>query len=177
MTDNLLASSSHPSRLLLVTQKPIFLALPVNLSGLRQPGLCEANIPGVVFFFILVQSHGAPVRGVRWSHRGRGSGTWWEKKNYLQSAMKLKSVSLCKSKWHVLEAHGGGSVFHVELGHWDTSDCHLRSKHGCRIHDGRSTDLQSEIPTKQRERFCWLLQTGVLSIKQAAITCCNKCNF
>lgn len=51
MTDNLLASSSHPSRLLLVTQKPIFLALPVNLSGLRQPGLCEANIPGVVFFF------------------------------------------------------------------------------------------------------------------------------
>lgn len=35
-----------------------------------------------------------------------------------------------------LKAHGSRCVFHVELCHRDSSGCHLRSKHGCRIHNG-----------------------------------------
>lgn len=128
-------------------------------------------------FFILVQSHGVPVRGVRWSHRGRGSGTWWEKKNYLQSAMKLKSVSLCKVNDTCLKRMVAG-VFSMLNSATGTP---LTATWGANMAAGYTTD---EVPTC-KARYPGNREKG--SADYYKLECCQlsrlqlhaviKCNF
>lgn len=97
-----------------------------------------------------------PQEPWKWNLQPEGKITDGQVSLWLMYMNEQKAWDLCQGQnKNLLEALSSWSVLQVEFSDRDTSGCHLRSKHGCWIHDWRGANLGEQFTeSTYKKRLC-----------------------